>query len=254
MPGIYCNVRGCTNRALSTRDVVYHKIPRDNVRKRKWFEALGQDIRDSGRICSTHFSDESYEVVTADGRRRLKPTAVPTPVFLLARTCDDANISAHETSSGPDPSQEWFLADNSDFSNLCMIVAVPTADDCTLATTSAGSNSNRVTANEASLPECDHTYCRPTVFSESTQVSIIADEKVEVRSESTQTDHSPSTPVNMSPVMVSTPIVRTPSCPEVHDTTMSSPVMEPADESFRISEDDSFEWYIACSYKFADTY
>ena len=85
----FCVAEGCHNQSDNTTDVSYHLI-----RKASWVAAIGRKdvLPPSGRLCSEHFADDSYESTTnlkmelcpglfpgtRNTRRRLKEHAVPT--------------------------------------------------------------------------------------------------------------------------------------------------------------------------------
>ncbi|XP_064454704.1 uncharacterized protein LOC135365985 [Ornithodoros turicata] len=82
MPGTQCCVWTCRNNHVRTRAesnvVSYHSVPKCKRRRREWSESLGMDLPMGRRVCSKHFTVDSYEeLLPGSQRRRLKTSALP---------------------------------------------------------------------------------------------------------------------------------------------------------------------------------
>ena len=88
----HCTVPGCTSNSKTATGVSFHKFPADSALRRVWVRNIRRDerkgawmINSSTRVCSLHFTEDSY---CASGRKRerkttrtsriLKVGAVPT--------------------------------------------------------------------------------------------------------------------------------------------------------------------------------
>lgn len=89
MGGDFCCAVGCHNDRGANQDVTFHVFPRDLQRRARWIAAVRRAHwvpTKTSRLCSVHFTDESYELSSrlskefGLGQRspRLKPDAVPT--------------------------------------------------------------------------------------------------------------------------------------------------------------------------------
>lgn len=72
----------CSNSSINTRcnrpDVIYHSIPKNEHRRKKWLRVLGIDhCSDWHRVCSDHFLAQDYK---PGGRKTLWPNAIPQSV------------------------------------------------------------------------------------------------------------------------------------------------------------------------------
>ena len=88
----HCAVPGCTSNSKMAVGVSFHKFPADAALLRLWVRNIRRDerkgawsINSSTRVCSLHFSEESYYASSRKRERRttrtnriLKVTAVPT--------------------------------------------------------------------------------------------------------------------------------------------------------------------------------
>ena len=84
----FCVAVGCYNQSDKNKDISFHTLPKDDKMRKAWVAAIGR----SGRICSEHFTQSSYEdssrlkfelcpaqyTERKATRKRLIPGAVPT--------------------------------------------------------------------------------------------------------------------------------------------------------------------------------
>uniref|UniRef100_A0A090XC69 Putative apoptosis associated protein n=1 Tax=Ixodes ricinus TaxID=34613 RepID=A0A090XC69_IXORI len=77
-----CSVTKCTNRADSGKSLYRIPTARHDVRRRLvWTFAHGNGDRQlpkNARICEDHFESKEFETCQVNGRRKLKPNAVPS--------------------------------------------------------------------------------------------------------------------------------------------------------------------------------
>lgn len=76
MPG--CAAFNCKN-----REGPFYRFPqgkRNNTRLKAWLHNVGRIAfkHDTAKLCSRHFTNEQFEANRADGKRKLKPNAIPT--------------------------------------------------------------------------------------------------------------------------------------------------------------------------------
>lgn len=64
--GYYCTVPQCTSLAGKTKNVKFHKFPRDPSMADKWNDILkrGKPITKYSKVCSLHFTQADYNVTT----------------------------------------------------------------------------------------------------------------------------------------------------------------------------------------------
>ncbi|XP_041970844.1 uncharacterized protein LOC121727208 isoform X2 [Aricia agestis] len=64
--GYYCTVPQCTSLAGKTKNVKFHRFPRDEVMADKWNTILkrGKPITKYSKVCSLHFTQADYNVTT----------------------------------------------------------------------------------------------------------------------------------------------------------------------------------------------
>lgn len=82
-----CAVVGCnsTHRKTKGGSIRYHRFPGDTKTRARWLQACGKQLNNcsTARICSRHFSEDSYErdvqheILGLPTRCRLKKGAVP---------------------------------------------------------------------------------------------------------------------------------------------------------------------------------
>ena len=78
----HCAVPGCTSNSKTSQHVSFHQFPSDTARRRIWVRNIRRDeskgvwvINSSTRVCSKHFTDESYHSSsTLTSRRRMRKT------------------------------------------------------------------------------------------------------------------------------------------------------------------------------------
>ena len=89
----FCVAVGCYNQSDKNKDISFHMLPKDDKMRKAWAAAIGRtELPKSGRICSEHFTQNSYEdssrlkfelcptqyTERKATRKRLIPGAVPT--------------------------------------------------------------------------------------------------------------------------------------------------------------------------------
>jgi len=78
---VSCSAYGCTARFQSDNQRRFHSFPSDIGLRKKWIVAMRRsnwNPSSTARICSDHFSLDSYDLTKPWLRNRLKPNAVPT--------------------------------------------------------------------------------------------------------------------------------------------------------------------------------
>ncbi|XP_029829876.3 peroxynitrite isomerase THAP4 [Ixodes scapularis] len=86
-----CSVTKCTNRADSGKSLYRIPTARHDVRRRLvWLFRMGRrsPTPKNARICEDHFESKEFETYRVNGRRKLKPNAVPS--LLLGPNCHPA--------------------------------------------------------------------------------------------------------------------------------------------------------------------
>lgn len=89
MGGDFCCAVGCHNQRSVDKNVTFHTFPQEKARRARWVTAVRRENwapTKSSRLCSEHFSVESYEISSRLAREfglgqkapKLKPDAVPT--------------------------------------------------------------------------------------------------------------------------------------------------------------------------------
>uniref|UniRef100_V5HUL5 Putative 52 kDa repressor of the inhibitor of the protein kin n=1 Tax=Ixodes ricinus TaxID=34613 RepID=V5HUL5_IXORI len=76
-----CSVTKCTNRADSGKSLYRIPTARHDVRRRLvWLLRMGRrsPTPKNARICEDHFESKEFETCQVNGRRKLKPSAVPS--------------------------------------------------------------------------------------------------------------------------------------------------------------------------------
>lgn len=100
---VSCSVEGCKGNAKTniSETVQFHRFPEDINVNKKWIQACNKKILNTknSRICSIHFTDESYLLKSRllnvpDNKRRLKNTAVPTLLLPVQEQISDRTIRA----------------------------------------------------------------------------------------------------------------------------------------------------------------
>ena len=89
----FCVAVNCSNQTENNSQVSFHVFPKDKALRKAWEAAIGRtSLPASGRLCSDHFTAESYEITSVmklqlckeeyserkSTRRRLKKGAIPT--------------------------------------------------------------------------------------------------------------------------------------------------------------------------------
>lgn len=64
--GYYCTVPQCTSLAGKTKNVKFHRFPRDEMMADKWNNILkrGKPYTKYSKVCSLHFTQADYNVTT----------------------------------------------------------------------------------------------------------------------------------------------------------------------------------------------
>ena len=80
-----CSAFGCENSNRKTKNVTFHKFPRDKITRQKWRISMKRKDFEPSQcsvVCSAHFKSTDYETVGQDGRpikiKLLKKSAVPS--------------------------------------------------------------------------------------------------------------------------------------------------------------------------------
>lgn len=78
--GYYCTVPQCTSLAGKTKNVKFHRFPRDLTMADKWNVILkrGKPYTKYSKVCSLHFTQADYNVTTMGQWKTLSKDAVPT--------------------------------------------------------------------------------------------------------------------------------------------------------------------------------
>ncbi|XP_047514047.1 uncharacterized protein LOC125055623 isoform X4 [Pieris napi] len=78
--GYYCTVPQCTSLAGKTKNVKFHRFPRDDAMAMKWNIILKRmkPITKYSKVCSLHFTQADYNVTTMGQWKTLSKDAVPT--------------------------------------------------------------------------------------------------------------------------------------------------------------------------------
>lgn len=89
----FCIAFGCNNQSENNSEVSFHTLPKNLSLRKAWVSAIGRvHIPASGRLCSDHFTPDSYEEQSLlkaqlcpelfqnrkNTRRKLKANAVPS--------------------------------------------------------------------------------------------------------------------------------------------------------------------------------
>lgn len=86
-----CSVTRCRNRADSGKSLYRIPTARNDVKRRLvWLLRMGRRLPTpkNARICEDHFESKEFETCQVNGRRKLKPSAVPS--LLLSPDCHPA--------------------------------------------------------------------------------------------------------------------------------------------------------------------
>ncbi|XP_076283475.1 uncharacterized protein LOC143210468 [Lasioglossum baleicum] len=69
----------CICKLQYSPDVTFHKIPKNEEVKLKWFAVIGRELKKYSTVCSNHFNerDFTYKVVGDNIKRFISPKAVP---------------------------------------------------------------------------------------------------------------------------------------------------------------------------------
>ncbi|XP_050358300.1 uncharacterized protein LOC126778719 [Nymphalis io] len=78
--GYYCTVPQCTSLAGKTKNVKFHRFPRDVIMADKWNLILkrGKPYTKYSKVCSLHFTQADYNVTTMGQWKTLSKDAVPS--------------------------------------------------------------------------------------------------------------------------------------------------------------------------------
>ncbi|CAB3257556.1 unnamed protein product [Arctia plantaginis] len=78
--GYYCTVPQCTSLAGKTKNVKFHRFPRDETMADKWNGILkrGKPYTKYSKVCSLHFTQADYNVTTMGQWKTLSKDAVPS--------------------------------------------------------------------------------------------------------------------------------------------------------------------------------
>ncbi|CAK1546381.1 unnamed protein product [Leptosia nina] len=78
--GYYCTVPQCTSLAGKTKNVKFHRFPRDDAMAEKWNVILKRmkPITKYSKVCSLHFTQADYNVTAMGQWKTLSKDAVPT--------------------------------------------------------------------------------------------------------------------------------------------------------------------------------
>lgn len=78
--GYYCTVPQCTSLAGKTKNVKFHRFPRDVTMANKWNVILkrGKPYTKYSKVCSLHFTQADYNVTTMGQWKTLSKDAVPS--------------------------------------------------------------------------------------------------------------------------------------------------------------------------------
>ncbi|KAM3955329.1 LOW QUALITY PROTEIN: uncharacterized protein ACR2FA_010769 [Aphomia sociella] len=78
--GYYCTVPQCTSLAGKTKNVKFHRFPRDETMADKWNLILkrGKPYTKYSKVCSLHFTQADYNVTTMGQWKTLSKDAVPS--------------------------------------------------------------------------------------------------------------------------------------------------------------------------------
>jgi len=79
----------CKLEAGVIANVSFHRIPKQEEIKLKWFKNIGREVNKYATVCSKHFAQEDfyYKEINCVIKRFLLPTAVPSLLF----TCSNSN-------------------------------------------------------------------------------------------------------------------------------------------------------------------
>ncbi|XP_029154861.1 52 kDa repressor of the inhibitor of the protein kinase-like isoform X1 [Nylanderia fulva] len=117
-----CCAKNCHNR--TEQGFRLFRFPANQERKQIWIEQCGTDPKGNSRLCEFHFDDSQFEDKRQDGRRKLKPNAIPT-IFLNK---EGINEILQETESSVDVLSEENIIDqiNIQHDNQSVHVSVDT--------------------------------------------------------------------------------------------------------------------------------
>ncbi|KAL1505179.1 hypothetical protein ABEB36_004801 [Hypothenemus hampei] len=76
---VNCSAVNCKNR--SKNNCIFHRFPADPQRRKRWLincRRINWTPSSNSRLCSDHFEPNQYEQNRQDGRKLLKPNAIPT--------------------------------------------------------------------------------------------------------------------------------------------------------------------------------
>lgn len=78
--GYYCTVPQCTSLAGKTKNVKFHRFPRDETMADKWNVILkrGKPYTKYSKVCSLHFTQSDYNITTMGQWKTLSKDAIPT--------------------------------------------------------------------------------------------------------------------------------------------------------------------------------
>ncbi|XP_032688519.1 THAP domain-containing protein 1-like [Odontomachus brunneus] len=98
-----CCVPGCSNRTRKGVKIHMAYFPRDPERKKVWITNIGKINWEPSKysyVCEIHFTNEMWEKVRIDGKRKLKCNAVPTifsTKLVRSSTCITTNDQINES-------------------------------------------------------------------------------------------------------------------------------------------------------------
>ncbi|XP_012530428.2 THAP domain-containing protein 2 [Monomorium pharaonis] len=81
-----CSAKNCRNR--TEQGFRLFRFPADEKRKQIWIKQCVKYPKEYSRLCEFHFDDSQFENKRQDGRRKLKPNAIPT-IFINEKNINE---------------------------------------------------------------------------------------------------------------------------------------------------------------------
>ncbi|CAL1680856.1 unnamed protein product [Lasius platythorax] len=117
-----CCAENCRNRA--EQGFRLFRFPADQERKEIWIKQCAKNPKGDSRLCEFHFDDFQFENKRQDGRRKLKPNAIPT-IFINKDSINEV-LQETESSVGVLPEENVIDQINIQHDNQSVHVSVDT--------------------------------------------------------------------------------------------------------------------------------
>ncbi|XP_014256663.1 uncharacterized protein LOC106670658 [Cimex lectularius] len=135
MLGTTCIVDSCKNNLLKTRkkglNISYYRFPVEEKLLLKWKDRCklnSSNVLKSARICSEHFKDDDFHLSSFQGKRQLKPEAVPSLNLggnKLSKTKLNNSVNRKKRIKGNSSNSEDEISQGSDYEEVIKVRIAP---------------------------------------------------------------------------------------------------------------------------------